>query len=56
MTEKLAEHLVELELAQVKRALFIFRTVAEHPAASPTFLEDNDKSVTKHMGQAMLGW
>lgn len=35
---------------------FVFCTVRQHTAGIPTFLEDNDKLVTKHTGQAMLGW
>lgn len=35
---------------------FVFYTVLPHTAGIQTFLEDNDELVTKHMGQAMLGW
>lgn len=35
---------------------FVFYPVLLHTAGIQTFLEDNDKLVTKHMGQAMLGW
>lgn len=35
---------------------FAFYPVLLHTAGIQTFLEDNDKLVTKHMGQAMLGW
>lgn len=35
---------------------FVFYPVLQHTAGNQTFLEDNDKLVTKHMGQAMLGW
>lgn len=35
---------------------FVFYTVLQHTAGIQTFLEDNDKLVTKHTGQAMLGW
>lgn len=34
----------------------LFSTIEQNPVATHTFLKDNDKLVTKHMGQAMLGW
>ena len=34
----------------------VFYTVIQNAAGIQTFLEDNDKLVTKHTGQAMLGW
>lgn len=35
---------------------FVFYTVLQDTAGIQTFLEDNDKLLTKHTGQAMLGW